>query len=172
MKCGDKVPWKISQPFEYLTFVRGKTFSPTEQYYAVIGVDGFTDTFYVFDVVSGKTLSTLRTHDRWVFGNIHCKFVSDKECIICFTNPVDGHSLQLFNIKSGDLLGEIAGESFVHSLAPCPRERLVVIGFRDSKVNFKVLQVKLPGDKHSRKSKRSGFIKVILQYCIAYLYCA
>ena len=49
-------------------------------------------------------------------------------------------------------------ESTVYSLAACPRERLVAIGFMDSKVNFKVLQVKLPGDKHSRKSKRSGFI--------------
>ena len=46
----------------------------------------------------------------------------------------------------------------MYSLAACPRERLVAIGFADSKVNFKVLQVKLPGDKHSRGSKRSGFI--------------
>jgi len=64
----------------------------------------------------------------------------------------------LFNVKSGGLLSEIALESRVCSLAACPRERLIAVGFTDSKVNFKVLQVKLPGDKHSRKNKRSGFI--------------
>ena len=59
----------------------------------------------------------------------------------------------------------------MYSLTACPRERLVAIGFMDSKENFKVLQVKLPGDKRSRKSKRSGFIMVIFQYCIEHLYC-
>ena len=111
-------------------------------------------------MVSGKTLRTLqpRTHDPSFFGNLDCKFVSDEECITCFTNLSSGHFLQLFNVKSGDLLSEIARESCVYSLAACPRERLVAFGFMDSKVNFKVLQVKLPGDKQSRKSKRSGFI--------------
>ena len=111
-------------------------------------------------MVSGKTLRTLqpRTHDPSFFGNLDCKFVSDEECITCFTNRSNGHFLQLLNVKSGDLLSEIARESCVYSLAACPRERLVAIGFMDSKVNFKVLQVKLPGEKQSRNSKRSGFI--------------
>ncbi|XP_074628966.1 uncharacterized protein LOC141886642 [Acropora palmata] len=62
----------------------------------------------------------------------------------------------LVNVKSGDLLSEIARESSLYSLAACPRERLLAIGFMDSKVNFEVLQVKLPGDKHSRGGKESS----------------
>ena len=46
----------------------------------------------------------------------------------------------------------------MYSLAACPRERLVAIGYGGSEENFRVLQVKLPGDQHSRRSKRSGFL--------------
>ena len=154
MKCGDKVLWKISQPCLYFGPSRFKTFSPTEQYFVFSGDNGLFDTFYVLDVVSGKTLRTLQppTHGLPVFENLDCKFVSDEECIICFSDLSNSHFLQLFNVKSGDLLSEITRESPVYSLTACPRERLVAIGFMDSKVNFKVLQVKLPG------SKRSGFI--------------
>ena len=157
MKCSDKVLWKISQPFVY--FDHKTTFSPTEEYcvfFARIGP------FYVLDVVSGKTLSILepRSHEFSLHVNLHvdCKFVSDEECITCRSDVLGSHFLGLFNVKSGDLLSEIFGESHVYSLAACPRERLIAIGFMDSKVNFKVLQVKLPGDKHSRERKRSGFI--------------
>ena len=86
------------------------------------------------------------------------KFVSDEECVACFCVEYSLFSLQLFNVKSGDLLSEIALDGRVYSLAACPRERLVAIGFGYSEVNFKVLQVKLPGDQHSRRSKRSGFL--------------
>ena len=165
MKCGDKELWKISgQPCEDFGFFRCKAFSPTEQYAVFNGGKGFSGMLCVLDVVSGKTLHTLQqpTHDltafEYVFINVDCKFVSDEECITCLSDESSYHFLQLFNVKSGDLLSEIAMESPVYSLATCPRERLVAIGFRDSKVNFKILQVKLPGDEHSRKSKRSGFI--------------
>ena len=160
LKCGDKVLWKISQRFRYLGSSRCRAFSPTEQYYVFAEERMIVNTFYVLDVVSGKTLRTFRLTSDDIFFNLDCKFVSDEECITCFTNVSSGHFLRLFNVKSGDLLSEIAGEGYVYSLAACPRKRLVAIGFMDSKVNFKVLQVKLPGDKHSRtrKSKRSGFI--------------
>ena len=174
MKCGDKELWKISgQPCEDFCFFQCKAFSPTEQYAVFNGGKGFFfGMLCVLDVVSGKTLHTLQqpTHDltafKYVFINVDCKFVSDEECITCLSARSSYHFLQLFNVKSGDLLSEIAMESPVYSLATCPRERLVAIGFGDSKVNFKILQVKLPGDKHSRKSKRSGFIirnKVTIQ---------
>ena len=66
-----------------------------------------------------------------------------------------GGFLRLFNVKSGDLLSEIALESRVSNLAACLPKSLVAIGFQDSKVNFKVLQVKLPlPDEGSRKRKR------------------
>ena len=158
MKCGDKV--LFSQSFGYSIFPGIKAFSPTEQYYVFTKRAFFVDTIYVLDVDSGKTLRPLqlRTPDPpALFGPTDCKFVSD-ECITCLINLSSGHFLQLFNVKSGDLLSEIATESPVYSLAACPRERLIAIGFKDSKVNFKVLQVKLPGDKHGRGRKRSGFI--------------
>ena len=158
MKCDDKVVWKISLPCECFGFSRFKTFSPTEQYFVFTGKDGFFETFYVLDVVSGKTRRPLQPpYVLLGFGSLNCKFVSE-ECIICFSDLLNSHFLQLFNVKSGDLLSEITRKSLGTSLAACPRERLVAIGFTDSKVNFKVLQVKLPGDKHSRKNKRSGFI--------------
>ena len=163
MKCDDKVLWKISQPVGYI-YPRCKAFSPTEQYFVfangVILVD--TINFYVLDVDSGKTLRPLQLRTPYPnplsFGFLDCKFVSDEECITSFSNPSSGDFFQLFNVKSGDLLSEIARNSALCSLAACPRKRLIAIGFMDSKVNFKVLQVKLPGDKHSRGRKRSGFI--------------
>ena len=160
MKGSNKVLWKIPQPCKYFDSSRFKTFSPTEQYFVFVGDKGHLDTFYALDVASGKTLSTLqpRTHNLPYVRNLDCKFVSDEECIICFSDLLNSHFLQLFNVKSGDLLSVIARESPVYSLTACPRERLVAIGFMDSKVNFEVLQVKMPGDKHSRKNKRSGFI--------------
>ena len=161
MQCGDKVLWRIPQPSMCFNFPQCKTFSPTEQYYVFGGEEKFFGTFYVLDVVLGKTLRTLQPLTRappQSLHNLDCKFVSDEECITSFSDVSSGHFLQLFNVKSGDLLSEISRESPVYSLTTCPRERLIAIGFEDSKVNFKVLRVKLPGDKHSRKSKRSGFI--------------
>ena len=164
MKCGDKVLWKISQPFKYFFgSSQCKTFSPAEQYFVFGGFESSFDTFYVrvLDVISGKTLSRLQARAHCLnpfLVNGDCKFVTDEQCITCFSDVSSGHLLQLFNVKSGELLSVIVEERRVCSLAACPRERLVAIGFEDSKVNFKVLQVKLPGDKHSSKSKRSGLL--------------
>jgi len=168
MQCGDKVLWKM--PFKDFDFLRCMTvtFSPTEQYYVFTRQASFIGPLcmYVLDAVSGKTLYTLQPHINdspdFMFGFIlDCKFVSDEECIACFADVaglLSGSFLQLFNVKSGDLLSEIALESEAYSLAACPRERLIAVGIKDSKVNFKVLRVKLPGDKHSRKDKRLAFI--------------
>ena len=155
MQCGDVVFWKMSLPF--LPSGRPQsTFSPTEQYCVLTD----SEALYVLDVVLGEKLRTLqsRTHAHWFCAILDCKFVRDEECVTCFYGKLTGYFLQLFNVKSGDQLSEIAFESPVYSLAACPSERLIAIGFEDSKVNFKVLQVKFPGDKHNRKSKRSGFI--------------
>ena len=155
MQCGDKVLWKMSPPTfnSFTSWSVYVTFSPSEQY-CVLAEHG---ELYVLDAVLGETHCTLqhRTPDRWF---CECTFVSDEECVAWFSDKFVGHFLQLFNVKSGDLLSEISLKSDVCSLACCPRERLIAIGVYDSKVNFKVLQVKLPGDKHSKKSKRSGFI--------------
>ena len=156
MQCGNVVFWKIAVPFKPLGFHSFKSFSPTEQYCILADYK----TLYVLDAALGRTLCTLqpRIHEVFLFRTDNCKFVSDEECVACFFVDRSLYSLQLFHVKSGDLLSEIALEGPMSSLAACPREGLVAIGFNDTKVNFKVLQVKLPGDQHSKPSKRSGFL--------------
>ena len=156
MQCGAVVFWTIAVPFKPLGFYHFKSFSPTEQYCILAD----SKAFYVLDVASGRTLRTLqpRIYEGFFPETDKLKFVSDEECVACFRFGYSpGYFLQLFNVKSGDLLSEIALDGRVYSLAAFPRERLVAIGYGYSKVNFKVLQVKLPGDQHSRRSKRSGF---------------
>ena len=154
MHLGDQELWKMSAPFDTLSCSPSLTFSPTEQYCVL------AKNFCVLDAVSGKPLRTLqpRIQEQLSSPIFDCKFVGDEECVVCFSDRLAGHLLQLFNVKSGDLLSEIVLESPVYSLAACLRERRIVIGFEDSKVNFKVLRVRLPGDQQSRKNKRSGFI--------------
>ena len=156
MQCGAVVYWKIALPFEPFFWFHFASFSPTEQYCILAD----SKALYVLDVALGRTLRTLqpRIHEGYFSETDDLKFVSDEECVASFRfNNRRSYFLQLFNVKSGDLLSEIALDGQVYSLAACPRERLIAISFVDSKVNFKVLQVKLPGDQHSRRSKRSGF---------------
>ena len=156
MQCGAVVLWKIAVPFKPFDFYYFKSFSPTEQYMIL----GDSNEIYFLDVALGRTLCTLqpRIHMFLRPKIDNCKFVSDEECVALLSFGYFPYCLELFNVKSGDLLSEIGFDSYVYSLVACPRERLVAIGFLDSKVNFKVLQVKLPGDQHSRRSKRSGFL--------------
>ena len=164
MHCGDKVLWKMSwppDPYSAISIVSAVhlTFSPSDQY-CVLAIHA---EFYVLDAVSGETLRTLqhRTHGDCFFQLSDCAFVSEEELVAWISDiKLGDHFLQLFNIKSGDLLSEIVMESHVYSLTACPRKRLVAICHQHSKVNFKVLRLKLPGDKHSRKSKRSGLINI------------
>jgi len=149
-QCGDVVFWKISFPAAICSLLL-TTFSPTEQYCVL--ADVLDADLYVLDVVLGKLLRTVLC-EPMKLANVHCKFVSD-ECVVYFADRLGGYYfLQLFNVKSGDLLSKIVVESRVYSLTACPHKRLIAIGFEDSNVNFRVLQVKLPGDKHSRKNKR------------------
>jgi len=161
MHYGDVVLWKISLPIED-PLIRCKRFSPTEQY-CVLAVGHKVTTYtchdvalYVLDVVAGKTLHLLWSYSYWFGSNLDCKFVGDEECVanLTFTAELPGNWLRLFNVKSGDLLSEIATEGPVTCLASYPREGLLAIGFDDSRVNFKVLHVKLPRDKDDRKSKK------------------
>ncbi|XP_067027732.1 uncharacterized protein [Acropora muricata] len=153
MQCGAVVFWKRAVPFKPFRFHRFSSFSPTEQYCVLAD----SKALYVLDVALGRTFRTLqpRIHEGFFPKTNDCKFVSDEECVACFRIGYSpGYFLQLFNIKSGDLLSEIALDGLVYSLAACPRERLVAIGCWDSEVNLKVLQVKLPGDQHSKRSRR------------------
>ena len=157
MQCGAVVFWKIAVPFKPFDLYRVPSFSPTEQYCILADYN----TLYVLDVTLGRTLRTLqpRIHQGSLPRIENFVFVSDKECVACFSLGFSScYVLQLFNVKSGDLLSEIAFDGLVKSLAACPRERLIAIGCWYSNPNVKVLQVKLPGDQHSRRRKRSGFL--------------
>ena len=163
MQCGEDVIWKISQPFYAIPFLRCNTFSPTEQYCVVGGQpeDDREDNtaLYVLDAVSGRTLHMLCSSKSLFFFNPDCKFVSDEECVISISDVFKGYCIRLFNVKSGDLLSELTMERKLWSLGACPRKRLIAIGVEDSKRSLKVLQVKLPRDKDSRKNKRSVLIE-------------
>ena len=157
MQCGGVVFWKIAFPSDPCDFSLSNSFSPTEQYFILAD----SEALYVLDVALGRTLHKLqpRIHEGFFPQTDEFRFVSDEECVALFCIGYSiSYFLQLFNVKSGDLLSEIALDGHVYSLAACPRERLVAFGCGNSKVNFKVLQVKLPGDQHSRRSKRSGFL--------------
>ena len=161
MQCGEDVLWKITPPFSVLPFLQCNTFSPTEQYCVVAG-NPKPDyrqnvAHYVLDAVS-RTFHMLCTSKLGPFFYPGCKFVGDEECVINIKDMSKGYCIRLFNVKSGDLLSEILMESRVWSLAACPCKRLIAIGVEDSKRGFKVLQVKLPRDKDSRKNKRSVLI--------------
>ena len=157
MQCGDVVFWRIAVPFETSYFLRFPSFSPTEQY-CILAVP---NALYVFDVTLGGTFRRLqpRIHEGSLPRIENFMFVSDEECVACFSLGFSTcYVLQLFNVKSGDLLSEIPFDGLVKSLAACRRERLIVIGSWYSNVNVKVLQVKLPGDQRRRRRKRSGFL--------------
>ena len=162
MECGNDVLWKTSMPHHFSS-VEFKAFSPTEECCVIAGIDHVYllddtvaqfETIYLLDAVSGETLHMLcqTTYSDWTF-------VSEEECVANCYDESSSYLLRLFNIKSGDLLSEIAVESRVYSLAARRRDLLMVMGLSDSKVVIKVFQVKLPRDRDSGESKRSGDIK-------------
>ncbi|CAH3185615.1 unnamed protein product, partial [Porites evermanni] len=124
---------------------KGEAFSPMEQFLVV----GTTDGTLVLDAETGNTLRTLRpftfTH-YW-----HCTFISDDTCVIsgfCLT-------VQLFNVKSGELLTEIEVEGHVTCFAACPFNLVLAIGLWNSTPNFKVIRVHLPRGE-GRGNMKSG----------------
>jgi len=139
MRFNDVVLWKISlKPFR--DYFSGRmTFSPTEQYCVLAGCTVSHRVLCVLDVVLGKRLHILPAVDIYGLNPsyLDCKFVSEEHLVVCSSDQLGSHFLQLYDVKSGDLLNEIALESPVYSLAACPRERLIAIGFEDSKVNFR-----------------------------------
>ena len=113
---------------------RGVAFSPMEQFLVVETADGVL----VMDAETGSTLRTLRPSQFFYFN--HCTFISDETCVISGSNL----TVQLLNVKSGELLTEIEVEGHVSCLAACPFNRVLAIGLRSSTPNFKVIRVHLP----------------------------
>lgn len=86
-----------------------------------------------------------------------CQFVSDEECVILSKAALGGSSLRLFNVESGELLTVIdLLEREVSNLAVCPRKRLLAIGGSNPEFGFELIQVHLPRDKDSWKSKEDA----------------
>ena len=130
---------------------RRAIFSPTEKNVVTYGVAGS----YVLDVVSGKVIHQLE--DTYVDD---IKFISNEDCIVVLKDP-RGFCLQLYNVKSGNLLSEIVEERRFRSLAVCPRNCLVAISFGLFKDHFEIIQAKLPGEKEKTNIERSVETKFI-----------
>ena len=75
-------------------------------------------------------------------------------------------SVELYNVKSGDLPSELNIEgAVVTCLAVCPSKRLFAIGLWDSNPCYKVIRVWLPGDRDSRKSQRYALSSYLRDNC-------
>lgn len=64
-------------------------------------------------------------------------------------------NVNLFNVRSGELLSTIDVESKVTCLAACPLNRILAIGLKNSTPNVKLLMVFLPRSKDRESGKRS-----------------
>ena len=107
-----------------------------------------------------NTLHVLCNPWRRLFA-IDCDFVSDEECVVTSTDiRLKQRFVQLFNVKSGDLLSNLA----LGYLQPCmlltrdvmaalPCKRLVAVDQSDTKHGYELIQVRLPEDEDSRKSR-------------------
>ena len=105
---------------------------------------------YVLDAFSGRVLHILCNGGYF----LDCQFVSDKECVILSNAASGGSSLRLFNVESGELLTVIdLLEREVSHLAVCPRKRLLAIDRSDFVHLYELIQVHLPRDKDSWKSR-------------------
>ena len=131
---GETVVWRkkdIERVPEYND--KAVAFSPMEQFLVV----GTTDGILVLDAETGNTLRTFRTS---TFLHVwYCTFISDDTCVIPSSETV-----QLFNVKSGELLTEIDVESIFTCSAACRFNRVLAIGLRYSTPNFQVIKVHLP----------------------------
>ncbi|CAH3172615.1 unnamed protein product [Porites evermanni] len=113
---------------------KGVAFLPMEQFLVI----STTGDILVLDAETGNTFRTLRPS---TFSDLrHCTFISDDTCVISGSNK----TVQLFNVRSGELSNEIDVESRVTCLAACPFNRVLAIGLRNSTPNFKVIRVHLP----------------------------
>ena len=132
------------------------TFSPMERFVVVVMAVGVL----VLDAVTGSTLHTLPS---WSCSSktrrsspSRLTFISDDECAISRSDVTAQlpFNVNLFNVKSGELLSAIDVESDVTCLAACPFNRVLAIGLKNSTPNFKVIRVYLPRGKDRESGKR------------------
>ena len=133
---GETVVWRKKDIGRFSVshnFNKAVAFSPMEQFLVV----GTTDGLLVLDAETGNTLRTLGLSFSLF---LHCTFISDDTCVISARDL----TVQMFNVKSGELLTGIDVESDVNCLAACPFNRVLAIGLKNSTPNFKVIRVHLP----------------------------
>ena len=118
----------------------------------------------VLDAISGNTLHFLGITCYALFV-VDCEFVSDEECVFVSKNysvQHDGWRVQLFNVKSGDLLSSLPLSYLqrsvpriraVRCVAASPCKRLIAIDQSDTKRGYELIQFRLPGVEERRKSK-------------------
>ena len=130
---GKTVVWRKEVIEKYLVY-EVMAFSPTEHFLVV----GTTEGILVLDAETGNTLRTLRPSTFSHFW--HFTFISDDRCVAISKSDL---TLQLLNVKSGELVTAIDVESNVSCLAACPFNRVLAIGLPDSTPNFRVIRVHL-----------------------------
>jgi len=131
-------------------------FSPAETFFIGQLFHGISR-ICVLDAFSGKTLHVLLS---W---SCNFGFVSDEECVFIPKDPSEERDIQLFNVKSGALLSNLPQSNLPRSivlnrmsrdyLAASPCKGLVAISSSDSEHGYELIQVRLPGDEESRRSK-------------------
>ena len=145
-------------------------FSPTETFVFSCIEMWSRSGIVVLDAVSGNTLHFLSIPFNLKL-TVNCEFVSDEECVVIFEDVLNRLTeqwrMQLFNVKSGDLLSNLplSKQSLRHMqpskrrtrdvncLAASSSKRLVAVYQSDTKHGYELIQVRLPGDEDSRKSK-------------------
>ena len=128
-------------------------FSPAETF-VISCSEMYSGAAVVLDAVSGNTLHFLSItyHRLSVFD---CQFVSDEECVfISKDDRLEQWRVQLFNVTSGDLLSNLQLSPLrPRGVSASPCKRLVADYQSDTKQGYELIQVRLPGDEDSRKSK-------------------
>ena len=137
-------------------------FSPAETFVISYDEMGNGRGIIVHDAVSGNTLHVLCSTCRpWSVCDY--QFVSDEECVVISKSTrFEQWRVQLFNVKSGDLLSNLLLKYLqineirtrdTNCVAASPCKRLVAVYQSGTKHGYELIQVRLPGDEDSRKSK-------------------
>ena len=122
-------------------------FSPKGQFIIVCSIF-FGTCAYVLDVFSGNVRFIL-CDCRYVYD---LKFISDEEFVILSDHNTQGARLQLFSVRSEDILGVLQVYSSFPSLhlTTCPGEGLLAIyGWFES--DLEVIKVKLPERRNASR---------------------
>ena len=82
-------------------------------------------------------------------------FVSDTECVMhCGNRRIsESFCLQLFSVKTGDLLSVLDMDYRPLCLASFPKKGLIAIGLWQSKRMCAFIKVRMPRDKDNREAK-------------------